>query len=241
MEDHHQEDQSLDGSSSGPGRSYVDEEAGSAKERELRDAIIAKEERHVWRAKISVICVLFACAAAVSTVVYKFARDSDERNFDIEVSSMEWMVHTSLTSFSTLTMLPLSRLPQYETFAKQFSQLTQWEVTYNFALTEQLATSIITTTALTNSTFPYVTVPAYEVTGGYVDGMGGIMLAALAPLVKAEEQTQWEQYSVKNQGWVQESAYLKEAHPKHRDSLHGTYQDVSTALTLVLVFTLTHC
>ena len=98
MDDYHQEDQSLNSSSSGPGRSFVDE-AGSAKERELRDAIIAKEERHVWRAKISVICVLFACAAAVSTAVYKFARDSDERNFDIEVSIMEWVVHTTLLWF----------------------------------------------------------------------------------------------------------------------------------------------
>jgi hypothetical protein len=51
------------------------------------------------------------------------------------------------------------------------------------------------------------------------------MSAGFAPLVKAEERDQWEEYAVQNQGWIEQSAYLKEVHPIHRDALHGTIQD----------------
>ena len=114
---------------------------------------------------------------------------------------------------------------QYEALAKHLIELVQWEVIYNFALVQQLSAAVTIAMNVTNSTFPYVTVPAYEITGGYADGMGGIMLAALAPLVKAEEKERWEAYSVEHQGWLQESEYLKIAHPHHRDALHSTIQD----------------
>jgi uncharacterized protein YbaA (DUF1428 family) len=51
------------------------------------------------------------------------------------------------------------------------------------------------------------------------------MSAGFAPLVKAEERDQWEEYAVQNQGWIEQSAYLERVHPIHRDALHGTIQD----------------
>jgi hypothetical protein len=55
--------------------------------------------------------------------------------------------------------------------------------------------------------------------------MGGIMAAAFAPLIKAEERDQWEEYADTNQNWIENSKYLMKAHPVHRDALHGTIQD----------------
>ena len=77
---------------------------------------------------------------------------------------------------------------------------------------------------LQNSTFPYHTEPEYEITGGFVDGMGGIMSVAFAPFVKTEEREAWEKYASENQGWIENSHYLKHIHPVHRDALHGTIQ-----------------
>ena len=51
------------------------------------------------------------------------------------------------------------------------------------------------------------------------------MSAAFAPIVKPTQKTEWEEYSGKNQGWLQESAYLEKVNPVHRDALHGTIQD----------------
>jgi Adenylate and Guanylate cyclase catalytic domain len=55
--------------------------------------------------------------------------------------------------------------------------------------------------------------------------MGGVMCAAYAPLVTDAKRTEWEEYSVKNQGWIQHSKHLKEVELFHQDALHGTIQD----------------
>jgi hypothetical protein len=90
---------------------------------------------------------------------------------------------------------------------------------------QQLSAAVTSAAVMTSSVFPNVTLPHFEVTGGYVDGMGGIMGAAFAPLIKHEERSEWEEYAVLNQGWIAESARLKKVHPGHRDPLHGTIQD----------------
>ena len=69
--------------------------------------------------------------------------------------------------------------------------MVRWEVRYNFALMEQLSASITIAAAYLNSTFPYHTEPQYEITGGFVDGMGGIMSAAFAPFVLEEQREDW--------------------------------------------------
>jgi hypothetical protein len=101
----------------------------------------------------------------------------------------------------------------------------QWEVQYNFALMQQLSASVTASALMTNSVFPYLTQDYFEISGGYVDGLGGIMAAAFAPLVMAEEVAEWESYSVANQGWIEQAATLKGNHPGHRDPMHGTIQD----------------
>jgi hypothetical protein len=62
-------------------------------------------------------------------------------------------------------------------------------------------------------------------TGGFVDGMGGIMSAAFAPFVLQDQREAWETYASVNQGWIEQSSYLKKVNPVHRDALHGTIQD----------------
>ena len=116
-------------------------------------------------------------------------------------------------------------LPRYENFASEIIASIQWEVQYNFALMQQLSASVTAAASMTGQSFPNLTQPYFEITGGYADGLGGIMSAAFAPLVKAEEREQWEEYSVLNQGWIAESKVLKQDHPGHRDPLLGTNQD----------------
>jgi hypothetical protein len=90
---------------------------------------------------------------------------------------------------------------------------------------QQFSASVTSSALMAGSVFPNVTIPHFEVSGGYVDGMGGIMAIAFAPLIKHEQRSEWEEYAELNQGWLAESARLKKAHPGHLDALHGTIQD----------------
>jgi hypothetical protein len=90
---------------------------------------------------------------------------------------------------------------------------------------QQLSASVTASAQMTNSVFPYLTQDYFEISGGYVDGLGGIMATAFAPIVEAEEVAEWESYSVANQGWIEEAANIKMDHPGHRDPMHGTIQD----------------
>lgn len=93
------------------------------------------------------------------------------------------------------------------------------------ALVEQLTSTITSEALMSQQAFPFVTMPHFEITGGFVDGMGGIMMALFAPLITASQRGAWQDYSVLHQGWLEESARLKVESPHHRDPLHGTIQD----------------
>jgi hypothetical protein len=114
---------------------------------------------------------------------------------------------------------------QYNGFvASIFSQVV-FEIKFNFALMQQMSASVTTSALVTGSVFPNITQPYFEISAGYVDGMGGVMLVAFSPLVEAEKQSEWVEYSIDNHGWIEESKRLREIHPGHVDPLHGTIQD----------------
>jgi len=117
------------------------------------------------------------------------------------------------------------QLPQFNGYVSDIFSLATWEIKNNFALMAQLSASITTSAHLSESPFPYLTNSEFEISGGYLDGLSGMLTVAFAPLVKAVNQTQWEEYSVDNQYWVEEGARLRVIHPDHRDPIDGTFQD----------------
>jgi hypothetical protein len=114
---------------------------------------------------------------------------------------------------------------QYNGFVASITSLVLLEVQFNFALMQQMSASVTASAIMTGSVFPNLTQPFFEISGGYVDGMGGIISVVFAPLVKAEKESEWVDYSIANQGWIEDSARLRAIHPGHRDPLHGTIND----------------
>jgi hypothetical protein len=66
-----------------PGSSIERENA--EEDKEMKDRIIKKEERHVRNARWLVITAILACAVAVSTAIYIFASKNDHDTFELEV------------------------------------------------------------------------------------------------------------------------------------------------------------
>jgi len=102
-------------------------------------------------------------------------------------------------------------------------------VKYNFVLLQQLSAFITSEILASKQIAPYITLPNFEVTGGYVDGMGGIMAAMFVPLVAPSLREEWEEYSVEHQGWLKDSARLKIEHSEHLRPLAGTQQNHESA------------
>lgn len=101
----------------------------------------------------------------------------------------------------------------------------QWENQHNFALLHQLSASVTTKALLTRDAHPNFTLPFFEVTAGYSVGFGGFLAVAYAPLVKATDRAGWEEYSVREQAWIDESLYLEEIHLDHLNPMKGTFQE----------------
>ncbi|KAG7352535.1 adenylate/guanylate cyclase [Nitzschia inconspicua] len=165
-----------------------------------RDALIEiarKEERNVRMIRLITIAAVFICATSVSLLVYYFATGADFQEFEIE----------------------------YNLLVREIHNLVVWEVQYNYALVQQLCGTITSKSLMSNQIFPNVTLPDFEITGGFVDGMGGIMMALFAPLIPQSQEDAWEEYSVLHQDWLNRSGFLKVESPFHVDPLHGTIQD----------------
>jgi hypothetical protein len=114
---------------------------------------------------------------------------------------------------------------QYNGLVASIFSLVLLQVQFNFALMQQMSASVTASALMTEAIFPNLTQPYFEISGGYTHGMGGLMAVAFAPLVKAERESEWVEYSIANQGWIEESKRLKEIHPGHQDPLHDTIQD----------------
>jgi hypothetical protein len=76
----------------------------------------------------------------------------------------------------------------------------------NVISSHRLLSEHITASAIaTNQTWPFVTIPHFEVEASYCRQTSGAEILAFAPLIGANDIEAWGPYSVENQGWLQES------------------------------------
>jgi hypothetical protein len=218
-------------SSASEGNANLQKISAKDAEKEMRYKMINKEEKNVRNARVIVIVAGVACAAAVGAAINIFAKQNDHANFELEVrkknerpseSPMLTCIAKKILLTKFVIVLPTT---QYNGFVSSIVSLVLLEIQFNFALMQQMSASVTATALNKGVVFPNHTESYFEISGGYVDGMGGVISVAYAPLVKAEEEREWAEYSVENKGWIEESARLRAVHPGHRDPLHGTIQD----------------
>jgi hypothetical protein len=81
--------------------------------------------------------------------------------------------------------------------------------TYNLFSTMQSCSNSISAAAITtNSDFPFVTVPAFEVLAESVRQQSQSEYLILTPKVEVGEVTRWNEYASANEGWYEESKQL---------------------------------
>ena len=77
-----------------------------------------------------------------------------------------------------------------------------------FSTMRSCSNSISVAATTTNSEFPFVTVPGFEVLGESVRQQSGAELLIFTPKVEIDEVARWNQYATANEGWYEQSKQL---------------------------------
>ena len=73
-----------------------------------------------------------------------------------------------------------------------------------YGVVKSFATSITSVAGIQNATWPYVTVPHFDILAALSLNTSGADFLAIAPFVTKENESKWEAYSQQNQGWLAE-------------------------------------
>lgn len=94
---------------------------------------------------------------------------------------------------------------QYALFTDTIRDTASTYVNDIHVVFDGLAETITGAANTSGATFPFVTVPMFEVQGEHSRKATGIEAVTFAPLVSEEQREGWEAYAWKNQGWLDES------------------------------------
>jgi hypothetical protein len=96
----------------------------------------------------------------------------------------------------------------YDEFANTIRNSVQVHKRDLFLTMRSCSNSISGAAIATNSEFPFVTVPTFEIFGHSVRQQSGAEVIIFTPKVEADDLTRWEEYATANEGWYEQSKQL---------------------------------
>jgi hypothetical protein len=177
--ENHSFDGSVVGSASEPNEGDEMNPTQKDQVKEVQD--MAKRETNNMRFWKVVVCItILAIATVVSSGTWIFLKGEEEDNFKDSYASFTDTIRDSV------------RVHKRDLF-----------------LTMRTCSDSITAAAIAaNSTFPFVTVPTFEIFGYSAIQQSGVELVIFTPKVQVDELTSWEEYAIANEGWYEESKHL---------------------------------
>jgi hypothetical protein len=99
-------------------------------------------------------------------------------------------------------------LHQFNGLAQEIIDLSHQEARNVYNVVDSLSATITSVSIAAGTTWPYLTVPHFEVHGVLSNTITDVLQISFAPLVKRENKLAWEAYANENQGWIDESLAL---------------------------------
>jgi hypothetical protein len=96
----------------------------------------------------------------------------------------------------------------YYSFANTIGDAAEVHTHNMFSTMRSFSNSVSAAAIATNSEFPFVTVPTFEVLAGAARQQSGAELLIFIPKVEVGEVTRWNEYATANEGWYEESKQL---------------------------------
>jgi hypothetical protein len=160
---------------------HVDEMSTTEKDQVKEVEEMAKiETKNMRRWKLVVFLTILATATLVSTGTYMFLKDDEDSSFE----------------------------ESYNSFASTIGDAAKIDMHNLFSTMRSCSNSISGAAIAANTTFPFVTVPTFEILGESVRQQSGAEAVVFTPKVELDEVTQWQEYAIANEGWYEESKKL---------------------------------
>lgn len=158
------------------------------------DKSLAKAETRVVNIlRIAVLLVLVVAAALISSAAYLYTRDEEVDAFHAH----------------------------FEGSVLEIAEAFHDTVERNIGAASALSTEITSYALESNSTFPFVTLPDFELKGSHLRQQSGSHIVHWLPLVTDDKREDWEEYAYEKRVQIQESF--------QRDGYYRTEQDMHLA------------
>eukprot|EP00977_Amphora_coffeiformis_P014429 scaffold4042_cov165-Amphora_coffeaeformis.AAC.9 len=189
--------------------SHVDSdfEVGDQAKARASVAIAMRETGFVRKMRLLVIAVLAAATSLAGLGVFYLTYTTEKTKFEDDFQANADKVMSALSE----------------------------SVDTTFTAMDSLAVTIVSYATLTNSTWPYVTLPDFEVRSAKIRALSKVVVLNLYMRVPGEQRTSWEAYAMENNFWVNESMAVQERSDRYYgpiiydwyavDEIHDYYEE----------------
>ena len=134
-----------------------------------------KETRLVTWSKMVVLSIILMATVLAAVVTYKYTTKQEESMFE----------------------------NQFQDYAAQIAAISKSNAIHIFDIYDSFSRDIEAFAAGTNASWPFVTIPRFRaLVVAAMQQSDSDKMVALHPLVSESQRSQWESYSVANQGWI---------------------------------------
>ncbi|CAB9516243.1 Guanylate cyclase (Partial), partial [Seminavis robusta] len=143
--------------------------------------------------RVSAIIALLVAAAVVATGVFLYTRNGEEQDFQIA----------------------------FEDSAIQVIDSFHEAIERNMGAVASLSNSITSYALETNKSFPFVTLPHFEIKGSDIRAQSGSHLLHWCPLVSDHNRGDWEEYSFQNRHHATQAIQYDTKYRMEQDQMYG--------------------
>jgi hypothetical protein len=159
---------------------------------ESNEEMAQRKTKQVKHLRVAAFLALLVTAVAMCLGVYLYTKNEEEENFRTE---FEHNAEIIVDRFITTVEKTLGAI-------------------------DTMSASITSYAVATNSTFPFVTVPDFEVSGANLRTVSGTFVATWLPLVTDETRDAWEEYAEKNRYHINEAFEKDSQFRSQQDALY---------------------
>jgi hypothetical protein len=141
------------------------------------DTLARKETKAVNVLRALVLALLLITATLTSVGVYFYTSNEEKQNFEVE----------------------------YQANAERIIEAFHYAVVRRLGAINSMATAITSYALDTNQTFPFVTIPHFEIRGSDLRVQAGGAIIHWMPLVTDETRVAWEEYALANRYQIDRS------------------------------------